>query len=660
MSFRRAHIVLLAALVLCAGFSMLALEAREGESVNANTTGGVILHVDDDAPQGGDGLTWRSGFRFLQDALDAAREPGSDVSEVRIAQGEYKPDQGASVTPGDVDASFEMVSDLAARGGYRGAYDADAVAFDPAQSPDDRDFERFETILSGDLLGNDVPGTFQNYDDNSFHIMRLADPAPGTIVEGLTVTASNTDYDLATFGGGIQCVGGTLTVTQCEFKRNLAYYGGGLHSNGTDLTLTHCLFQNNFAEAVSGSGGGAMIQGGHIVIEDCNFIGNGCEFGDTGGLYVVAASSRTERCNFLGNGSGDRSGGAGFHSGAVLIDCRFIGNSTAIDGGGLVGGSLRINCEFSGNYAGQLGGGMRASGVSIGCTFEANNTGFEGGGGFVGGGTFINCRFLRNGSAKGFDNEGGAAGWILSPVGGSFINCVFSGNDSDGAGGAVYVNPGLPASFTNCVFTNNETEFGQAGAIAGHGTITNCVLWNNSPDDLSGDFTTTFSCIDGGWPGQGNIGGDPMFVNPLGRDGVPGTLDDDLRLHAGSPCIDAGSNLALPADSHDIDDDGNVTEPLPLDFAGGLRVVNDPRTRNTGVPPSAGAIVDMGAFEFRDFRAVAGDITLDGQVNIDDLLAVIASWGPCPAPPAPCEADLDGDDEVTISDLLLVLSNWNP
>jgi probable HAF family extracellular repeat protein len=56
--------------------------------------------------------------------------------------------------------------------------------------------------------------------------------------------------------------------------------------------------------------------------------------------------------------------------------------------------------------------------------------------------------------------------------------------------------------------------------------------------------------------------------------------------------------------------------------------------------------------------AVPGDVTGDGTVNIDDLLAVIAAWGPCPAPPAACVADVVVDGQVNIDDLLLVISNW--
>ncbi len=53
-----------------------------------------------------------------------------------------------------------------------------------------------------------------------------------------------------------------------------------------------------------------------------------------------------------------------------------------------------------------------------------------------------------------------------------------------------------------------------------------------------------------------------------------------------------------------------------------------------------------------------GDLNCDGAVNIFDLLALLAAWGPCPPPPAPCPADLDGDGTVGILDLLTLLANW--
>ncbi len=73
---------------------------------------------------------------------------------------------------------------------------------------------------------------------------------------------------------------------------------------------------------------------------------------------------------------------------------------------------------------------------------------------------------------------------------------------------------------------------------------------------------------------NGNINNDPLFVDPSGN----------FRLDVGSPCIDTGLVGALPQDTFDLDGDGNVIEPLPLDLDGNERVV--------------GIEVDMGAYEF--------------------------------------------------------------
>jgi hypothetical protein len=54
----------------------------------------------------------------------------------------------------------------------------------------------------------------------------------------------------------------------------------------------------------------------------------------------------------------------------------------------------------------------------------------------------------------------------------------------------------------------------------------------------------------------------------------------------------------------------------------------------------------------------------DGQVNVDDLLAVINAWGPCPDPcPPSCSADIApprGNCVVNVDDLLVVINAWGP
>ena len=48
------------------------------------------------------------------------------------------------------------------------------------------------------------------------------------------------------------------------------------------------------------------------------------------------------------------------------------------------------------------------------------------------------------------------------------------------------------------------------------------------------------------------------------------------------------------------------------------------------------------------------DVNGDGVVNVDDLLIVIAAWGPCDG----CPADIDGDLVVGVNDLLAVIAAW--
>lgn len=65
---------------------------------------------------------------------------------------------------------------------------------------------------------------------------------------------------------------------------------------------------------------------------------------------------------------------------------------------------------------------------------------------------------------------------------------------------------------------------------------------------------------------------------------------------------------------------------------------------------------------FRRVLRRPGDVNTDGEVDVSDLLAVIGAWGPCPALPGVCLADVSphasGDGAVNVSDLLAVIANW--
>ncbi len=56
---------------------------------------------------------------------------------------------------------------------------------------------------------------------------------------------------------------------------------------------------------------------------------------------------------------------------------------------------------------------------------------------------------------------------------------------------------------------------------------------------------------------------------------------------------------------------------------------------------------------------VTGDVNGDSFVDVDDLIAVILAWGPCPAPPAECPADGNDSGAVDVDDLVSVILSWS-
>jgi hypothetical protein len=125
-------------------------------------------------------------------------------------------------------------------------------------------------------------------------------------------------------------------------------------------------------------------------------------------------------------------------------------------------------------------------------------------------------------------------------------------------------------------------------------------------DDAASITAASHSCIQGGWPGTGNIDADPLLA--MG----------DLHLKPGSPCIDAGNNVAVPADTFDLDGDGDTTEPLPLDLHDSPRFFDDPATADSG--QGTAPIADMGAYEYVIVVPVgSADLDGDGDVDVDDF-----------------------------------------
>ena len=122
-------------------------------------------------------------------------------------------------------------------------------------------------------------------------------------------------------------------------------------------------------------------------------------------------------------------------------------------------------------------------------------------------------------------------------------NCLIAGNYGD-IGGGIYCYEASP-TITNCTIVNNSAMDGEVGGVYGDEnggpTIVNSIIWGNSGGQISGSQTiVTYSDVQGGHTGTGNINADPVFVRNGVWNGDSFTIGD-YHLGCTSPCMDAGS-----------------------------------------------------------------------------------------------------------------------
>ncbi len=347
-------------------------------------------------------------------------------------------------------------------------------------------------------------------------------------------------------------------------------------------------------------GGGIRTENTSPTIRNCTIANCTAVFG--GGSYSNAGSPKFEGCVFINNNATSWGGGAYLNNAsATLTDCTLEGNDAQILGGGIrvSGGTCVITrCTLLNNSSLTEGGAIEAEGTA---QLTVKDSWFEG-----------------NSCGDAGDNGRGGAIHIAGTTSSAAItNSVFFNNTCNRFGGALYA--ARPIVARNCTFYGNLAATNNQGVVgAASGTLQNCIAWNNGPNSTISNLAT-YSNIEGGFAGTGNIGGDssdaPLFVD---------AANGDLRLLAGSPGIDAGNTALLPPS-------------LNLDLDDNPRVVNGLASGATGVPVF-GYFVDMGAFEYQpqgtgppsnctaDIAPPGGD----GAVNVSDLLKVISDWGSCP------------------------------
>lgn len=579
----------------CITMILVALASVSGASA-------ATRYVVAGAVPGGDGLSWTTAYDSLATALNSAQAG----DEIWVAQGTYVPGTARQST-------FMLRSGVAVFGGFTGEETSrEQRNPDPASNL---------CVLSGDVNGNDTPN-FGNRNDNVYHVLGAWSVDAGATVDGFTIRGGNAngagnndkrgggyfgsdsdavirncvfvDNHASNAGGGVACFYVNPRFENCVFDSNDSdTSGGGFHAGSASPVLVACAFRFN----TSGSGGAASVSTAHAVFQ-------GCEFADNSSSYVGGAATA------ISNGS------------LTFSDCLFSGNSTQGEGGAIwhLGQALSAHrCVFVDNSSNSLGGAVYLYGASA---------------------QVARSVFLHN-----VANEGGAVATSPNVSDAAMRSCVFSGNTATARGGAIACNlDSTHMRMDGCSFFANSALSGGGISVSDRAqmSIENSVLWGNTDQQGGGHLaqvrtqsaivSIATSDIEGLLPQfqhSGNFDLDPAFVDALGLDGLAGTLDDDLRLQAGSPCIGSGSWLSFGVGEFDLE----------------------------GEPRVMGGRIDVGADEFTDRPFVFGDMDCDGVRNNFDIDPfVLALSGPevYAAEFPNCDArnaDINGDGGVNNFDI---------
>lgn len=312
--------------------------------------------------------------------------------------------------------------------------------------------------------------------------------------------------------------GADTVVSGFTIINGYATQGGAIYC-ASSPTITHCTIRDSRADL----GGGLFCQASSPIITSCRVIGNDADFGGGGMAFFASSSPTMTHCEISENVSNFGGGGGIYvHESSPIITACTITANRGDQGGG-------IHCQ-------------KSSPTITRCRIH-DNTAHLGGGG-------ISCETDS------------------SP---SITNCLVTENIADFGGGGIYCRNSSSPTIIHCTISGNIAALWNGvnwgGAILSESSsspiMTNSIVWGNVPNQwVAIDSSTplvTYSDIQGGFPGDGNINSNPSFVG-----------QKDYQLNPNSPCIDKGS--PFPGNDH-----------TAIDYLGNSR------------PQGAGW--DMGAYE---------------------------------------------------------------
>jgi predicted outer membrane repeat protein len=324
-----------------------------------------------------------------------------------------------------------------------------------------------------------------------------------------------------------------------------ADWGGGILCDSSSPTIEGNVFDANVA---AGGGGGLYCQSASPRIFDNQFSGNHADFFGGGGVACDAESHPV----ISGNSFSYNSSPVGL-GGAILCDTSDVGTRPTV-----------ISANIFTDNSASVAGAIACSGSSpvISGNLFSRNVAWYGEGGaiycFISAPTIESNLMVEN---RADTWSGGAIGcYQSSPI---LRNNTFCANEAAISGGAI--------------FTHDQSV----------PVIVSSIFWQNSAatfPEIYGQASVSYSDVDGGWLGPGNIDTDPLFQD---------ASQSNYALRPDSPCLDAG-------------------DPAPI---GGKDVAQNPRRLDGDL--NGIATVDMGAFEFGNVHIeVTGSATPGGSLAI--------------------------------------------
>jgi len=218
-----------------------------------------VVYVDGSVSTSGDGISWRTAKKTIQEGIDAVLSNNMTVMTVLVKYGPY------NITK-PIDFGYQNIK-LASDNGTNTTYET--AATDASQciiDAEGRDIEVF--YFDGGQISDAV---VRGFTIKGAGLRSLFERKSGIYCDDSSPTITKCIITGNT-GSGISCVDSSPTITKCTITGNRGKSSGGIYSSRSNPTIEDCKITDN--AAVWYSGGMHFERDSHATITNCTFTGN--------------------------------------------------------------------------------------------------------------------------------------------------------------------------------------------------------------------------------------------------------------------------------------------------------------------------------------------------------------------------------------------------